>query len=83
MGDKYWIVGKPLIVDGTEIGWMPEGIFETEDEAADVATSEEFIALITVGGRLPKEATDAEIIYYPKLETWENSAVYKMRHCDA
>ncbi|MGE4544196.1 MAG: hypothetical protein AB7D06_08805 [Pedobacter sp.] len=77
---KIWFVGKPIVVDGEELGWMPEGAFETEEEAAKVATDAEFIVLAEVGGRFPEKATDAEKLYYPKLERWEDSALYKMRN---
>lgn len=77
MKQKLWIVGKTLHVNGREIGWMPEGIYKTEEQAANAASEDEFIAIFEIGKRLPKYATDAEKLYFPKLEIWEDSKLYK------
>lgn len=76
---KLWFVGKLLIVDGVELGWMPEGVFYTEREASDAAKEEEFIALFEVGKMLPENAVDAEKLYFPRHEKWEDSTLYKIQ----
>lgn len=77
---KLWFVGRSLIVDGVEIGWMPEGVFLDEVAAAEAAKDDEFILLADVGKRLPQEAVDAEKMYWPRHESWEQSTLYKMRN---
>jgi len=82
---KYWLVGKSLLENGKEIGWMPEGIFaeDEEDKAAasalEISPEDCFIVLVTVGEIFPKEAKDAEKLYYPVDGGWEDSELYKMR----
>lgn len=76
---KVWIVGLLLMADGVEVGWMAEGVYETEQQAIFAARECEFIILVKVGERLPTKAIDAEKLYYPKMETWEESTLYKMR----
>lgn len=77
---KFWFVGLPLIVDGVEKGWMPEGVYLTEDEAINNTNENEFIVCFDVGCRLPINAEDSEVFYYPKLEKWEDSKLYRMRN---
>lgn len=72
---ELWFVGLPL---GN--GWMVEGAFLTEDEAARAAKEGEFIVLAEVGERFPTQATQAKKAYYPRQETWEQSALYKLKH---
>jgi hypothetical protein len=69
-----WIVGKEIAG-----GWMPDALFETEHEAAEAATDGEFIACVAVGERFPAEAVDAIKLYWPRQETWEQSALFRMR----
>jgi hypothetical protein len=71
---EVWIVGTKV-----EGGWMAEGVYLTEKEAADAAQAHEFIALVDVGSRIPTEATDARALYWPKRETWHQSKLYRMR----
>ncbi len=75
-----WLVGKVLMVYGEEKGWMPEGVYATEAEAAEAAREDEFIAVAAVGERLPANAFDARKLYYPKRERWENSKMYAHQH---
>ena len=77
---NIWMIGKPIIgIDGKELGWSAEGCFLEEQAAAYAAKDDEFIVLAKIGERFPSEALDAIKIYYPKQETWETSALYKMR----
>lgn len=60
-----------------------DGIYLTEDDARSAAKDEnQFIALVPIGLPIPKNATDAEVLYYPNLETWEQSKLYKQRYPD-
>lgn len=76
---EVWFVGVPLMCDNEEIGWMPEGIYVDEAEAVANAKDGEFIVVGEIGERLPVKATDARKFYYPTVETWEESKMYKMR----
>lgn len=73
---KIWFVGTSL-PDGR---WMPEGAFLSEGEACEAANENEFVLLATIGERFPIEATDAEKVYWPKRERWEESTLYNIRH---
>lgn len=74
-----WIIGVVISQGGIELGWMAEGIFNTEVEAASMAQDGEFIICVKVGERLPEKATEAIKLYYPKQECWEESKLYKLR----
>ena len=76
---EVWFVGVSLMCDGDEIGWMPEGVYSNEAEAAANANDGEFIAVADIGKRLPSKATDCRKLYYPQMETWEESKLYKIR----
>ena len=77
---KIWVIGQALMINGTTAGWMLEGVFMTEAEAvAAVISEDEFVAVVAVGERLPERAMDAEKLYWPKLETWETSELFKLR----
>ena len=73
--NKVWCVGS--VVDD---GWMLEGLFYERQEAADASLPGEFIALATIGERLPTEAIDAEALYFPNEEKHEDSALFKIRN---
>lgn len=74
-----WFVGKELIINNKEIGWMPEACYKTEQEAQEAAHCDEFIVVGTIGERLPEKAIDACKLYYPKKEKWEDSKLYKIK----
>jgi hypothetical protein len=76
---EIWLVGILILFDGQELGWMAEGVFLTEDEAAEAARPEEFIVCVKVGERLPVDVKDAIKFYWPKKEKWEESALFKLR----
>lgn len=79
MKNTLWIVGAPIMQGDTELGWMAEGLFNTESEAVSAAQESEFIICVKVGERFPEQATDAIKLYFPKKERWEDSKLYKMR----
>ena len=72
-----WVILNPEPVMG-ESGF--EGVFLTEEEAAAAATESECIALVEVGCRPPSKAADVIKLYWPKLERWEDSALYRLRN---
>lgn len=74
-----WFVGVTIEQDDVELGWMPEGVYATEEEAAEAAREHEFVLMARVGERLPEKAEDAEKIYWPRQEAWEESALYKIQ----
>lgn len=78
MADKLWLVGRCTSNDDKG-RWMVEGLFVSEEEAANHAKEDEFIVLVTVGDRLPVNVIDAEKLYWPKRETWETSNLYKLK----
>lgn len=78
--DTLWIIGVSITLGNAELGWMAEGVFNTEAEAADAAHDDEFIICVKVGERLPEHATDAIKLYWPKKERWEESNLYKLRN---
>lgn len=59
---------------------MAEGAFQTEQAAAEASQSGEFIVQVAVDARFPEQAVDAEKLYFPRAETWEQSALYRMRN---
>jgi hypothetical protein len=77
---ELWIVGICLVRNGQEIGWMAEGAFLTESEAAAAAKNNEFIVCVKTGERFPQSVDDAIKLYWPKQETWEQSKLYIQRH---
>lgn len=79
MENTLWIVGLLIMQGDTELGWMAEGLFNTEPEAAAAAQDNEFIICVKVGERFPEQAADAIKLYFPKKERWEDSKLYKMR----
>lgn len=76
MNIKLWFIGTPI--DGTR--WMVECVFDNEDDAAANVKDGEFIVRVSPNMRLPVSVLDAEKLYYPKNETWEESALYKLRN---
>ena len=70
---KLWFVGTAI----DEEGWMVDGCYFLEAQAASAAKSGQFIVLGEVGGMFPANILDAEKAYYPNEETWENSILYK------
>jgi hypothetical protein len=72
---KIWAVGT-LTSDGH---WMPEAFHWLERDAVEAALAGQFICLCPIGQPLPAQATDAEQLYFPHLETWETSALYLAR----
>lgn len=72
---RIWAVGTVL----DERNWMAEALYWDEGSAAAAAAPGQFIVLVPIGAPFPAEATDAEKLYYPNEETWEESALYRMR----
>ena len=78
---ELWLIGKVLMVEDKEVGWMAEGAFLTEEVAiANIQTKDEFIVLVDIESRFPKYALDAKKCYFPKSETWEQSRLYQLKH---
>lgn len=70
-----WAVGT--VVD--EKHWMAESLHWDEVAAAKAAKPGQFIVLCPIGMDFPAEATEAEKLYYPNEEQWEQSALFQMR----
>lgn len=75
-----WIIGKLLKVNNKEIGWTAEGVYQTEDKAKIYCKENEFIVLSSINERLPEKAINARKLYYPRIETWEESKLYKIQN---
>lgn len=60
------------------------GIFLSENDAITNSMMDEGIAQVEMGARLPYDCIDAEKIYFPHRETWEQSPLYqKQKFADA
>lgn len=80
LDDTIWVKctleRSPSDIDGL----AATGVYATEVAAAFACNSgDDFIALVEVGKPFPPFAVDAIKMYYPFLETWETSVLYKMR----
>ena len=71
---KIWAVGTVLGEN-----WMAESLHWDELAAAKSAKPGQFIVLCPIGEDFPAEATDAEKLYYPNEERWEDSVLYTSR----
>lgn len=59
---------------------MTEGIYWTEQQAiAHITNDSEFVARFVVGEPLPDSAIDADVMYWPRHETWETSKLFELR----
>lgn len=58
---------------------MAESLHWNESEAAQAAKAGQFIVLCPIGEPFPAEATEAEKLYFPNEESWEQSALFRMR----
>jgi len=72
---EVWIIGT---IVGS--GWMVEGIFEKEEDAIkNVKHKSEFVVLVNFNKRLPKTACKAKKLYFPLVEKWTESKLYKYK----
>ena len=55
------------------------GAARREKRAAKAAKPGQFIVLCPIGMDFPAEATEAEKLYYPNEEQWEQSTLFRMR----
>ena len=72
---RIWAVGTVL----DQQNWMAESLHWDEVAAAKAAKPGQFIVLCPIGEDFPAEAADAEKLYYPNEERWEESALFRMR----
>lgn len=64
----------------TDDRWMAMGIYVHEAEAVAACVSDDdFVVLVEVGKPFPILVVDALKCYYPSIETWETSVLYKIR----
>lgn len=77
--ERIWAVGTPFGDDH----WMAESLHWSEAAAAEAAQAGQFIALCPIGKPFPERAVDAEKLYYPREETWEESALYRLQAAKA
>lgn len=81
INDTVWVRGTIVVYGSHEQErWSAKGVYTTETAAAFACTSDDdFILQVEVNKPFPLFAIDALKMYYPFLETWETSTLYKMR----
>ena len=70
-----WAVGA--VID--DHNWMAESLHWGEIDAAKAAKPGQFIVLCPIGVDFPAEAMDAEKLYFPNEEKWEDSALCRIQ----
>ena len=73
--ETMWLIG----ISTSEDTWMCEGVFKSERAARSFCKKDEFIVEVNIGERLPQRAEDALKLYYPHLEEWKTSKLYKIK----
>lgn len=80
INNLVWVRGTLTNAGMDEERWAAKGVYTTEREAANACTTDDdFIVLVELDKPFPMFAVDAIKMYYPYLETWETSVLYKMR----
>lgn len=69
---KVWIVFNTPMDDCIHL----VGIFLSREEAIKNSRTNEGIALVPFGSRLPYYAIDLEAIYWPHKEKWETTSLF-------
>lgn len=70
---EMWLVGSAI---GNS--YTVSGIFEFELDAINHATHDNFVALVDTDTMLPKFIIDSKKIFWPHIETWDTSLVYRL-----
>lgn len=72
-----WLVSEVIKQSADEI--PIGGIYTSEEKAIAACRKNEFIMEFEVNKRLPANVENCIKVYYPKLEKWEDSKLYKLQ----
>lgn len=79
INNLVWVRGT-LDVHTENERWKAKGVYTTETAAVFACTSDDdFIIQVELNKPFPLFAIDALRMYYPFIETWETSVLFKMR----
>lgn len=79
INNLVWVRGT-LDVQTENERWTAKGVYTTEEAAMFACTSDaDFIIQVELNKPFPIFAIDAIRMYYPFIETWETSVLFKMR----
>ena len=80
LSNLVWVRGTLLSAGLNDERWAARGVYTSEVSAVFACTSDDdFILQVELDKPFPAFAIDAIKMYYPFLETWETSVLYKMR----
>lgn len=81
INNLVWVKGTLTSPGVDDDRWLAKGVYTTEGAAvAACGSDDDFIVLVELDKPFPAFAIDAIKMYYPCLETWETSVLYKMRY---
>lgn len=80
INNLVWVRGTIIHTGSDNERWAAKGVYTSEVVAAFACVSDDdFIVQVELDKPFPIFAIDAIKMYYPFLETWETSVLYKMR----
>ena len=80
VNNLVWVRGTLVNVGLSDERWAAKGVYTSETAACFACTSDDdFIVQVELDKPFPLFAIEAIRMYYPFLETWETSVLFKMR----